>query len=224
VTVQGFTINGNPNAQNEMIDCTASTCTFRGNTVQGGGYDGIDVNGARAFFFHDTFQDLGNGPAQFFPGPAAGILIGSGSDGFARGVIIQRVTGHGVAVRGNFTLQTTAVQHSVVQNNTGNGIVVFYNSVANIWNSTITGNGGDGIDVVSHSTLQLINTSITGNHGVGILVKDLSFADFAPSVPNVVKNNLGSEDVLCRPKFPATRGALTSIGGGRTTCEEDNTQ
>jgi hypothetical protein len=220
VTVQGFTINGNPNAQNEMIDCDTSNCTFTRNTVQGGGYDGIDVNGAHAFFFNDTFQDLGTGPAQFVP--AAGIFIGAGSEGFARGVIIQRVTGDGVKVNGG-VLQLVS---STVQNNTGNGITVKLNGYAGIRNrnSTITGNGGDGIDVVSHSTLQLTSTSITGNHGVGILVKDLSFADFAEAGPNVVKNNLGSEDVLCSPKFPVTRGALTNIGGGRTNCVEGNDQ
>jgi hypothetical protein len=222
VTVQGFTINGNPNAQNEMIDCNTSNCTFTRNTVQGGGNDGIDVNGAHTLFFNDTFQDLGNGPAQIVP--AAGIFISESSEVFARGVIVQRVTGRGVVVRGFFTIRSTAVQHSAVQNNTGNGIVVFYNGAANIGNSTITGNGGDGIDVVSHSTLQLIGTSITGNHGVGILVKDLSFADLTQFGGNVVKNNLGSEEVLSSPKFPATRGALTSIGGGKTNSNESNEQ
>jgi len=224
VTVQGFTINGNgPSGQSELIDCTASSCTFRGNTVQGGGSDGVDVfNGARAFFINDVFQDLGTG-GLFGP---TGIFVGGNSLASVRGVTIQRVTGDGVQVSGGAFL---VVRDSVVQHNAGSGIFLNLDGTANIRHSTITGNTGDGIDVTGHSTISLgavgaaaDASSITGNRGVGILVKDLSFARFPQGVPNVVKNNLGRKDVLCSPQFPATRGVHTSIGGGKTNCDEDD--
>ncbi len=209
VSVQGFTINGNgPNAQTEVIDCTFSYCAFSGNTLQGGS-DGVDVfRGARAFFQGDVFQNNNNG---------AGIFVGQNAFVLANGVTLQR-NGQGANVAGGF-LQ---INNSTVQNNFGPGIVVRLNGTVNMIVPTVTGNGGNGISVIGHSTLQIgsrigvIGSSITNNAGAGILVKDLSFATFQDGGPIVVKNNLGGTDVLCGPQFPATRGALTNIGGGST--------
>lgn len=213
VSVQGFAINGSgPNAQTEVIDCTFSHCFFSGNTVQGGS-DGVDVfRGARASFQQDVFHDNNNG---------AGIFVGQDAFALAIGVTSQR-NGQGANVAGGF-LQ---INSSTVQNNLGAGIVVRLGGKVNMFASAVTGNGASGIRVVGHSTLQLgapsgtAGSSVTNNQGVGIQVMDLSFANFTEGVFNIVKNNLGVEDVLCSPQFPATRGALTNIGGGRTNCVE----
>jgi hypothetical protein len=213
VSVQGFTINGNgPNAQNEAIDCSFSYCAFSGNTVQGGS-DGVDVfRGARASFRGDVFQNNNNG---------AGIFVGQNGFVLALGVTTQR-NGQGANAAGGY-LQ---INNSTVQNNSGAGIVVRLGGTVNMFASSVTANGGNGINFIGHSTFQLgfagaaKGSSITNNTGAGVLVKDLSFANFPDDVPNVVKNNLGAKDVLCSPQFPATRGALTNIGGGLTNCVE----
>jgi hypothetical protein len=213
VSVQGFTISGSgTNAQTEVIDCTFSFCALSGNTVQGGS-DGIDIfRGARASLQGDVLQNNNNG---------AGIFVGQNAFAVAIGVTSQR-NGQGANVAGGF-LQ---INNSTVQNNFGPGVVVRLNGTVNMFTSSVTGNGGNGISVIGHSTLQLGSaggangSSITNKSAAGIVVKDLSFASFQEGVSNVVKSNLGGTDVLCSPQFPATRGALTNIGGGSTNCVE----
>jgi hypothetical protein len=211
--VQGFIINGNgSNAQTEAIDCTFSYCAFSGNTIQGGS-DGVDVfNGARASFHGDVLQN-NNG---------AGIAVARNGFVLANGVTSQG-NGQGANVAGGF-LQIIS---SAVQNNFGPGIVVRLNGTVNMFTSTVTGNAGNGINVIGHSTLQLgfpgnggPGSSVMSNSGAGIMVKDLSFTNFPEGVFNVVKSNLGGTDVVCNPQFPATRGAITNIGGGTTNCVE----
>ena len=86
---------------------------------------------------------------------------------------------------------------------------------------TITGNGGNGVRLQHNADARFDNyvgpTTITGNGGSGVTVGDLSFALFGPST---ITGNLGGTDVLCSPQFPATRGALSNIGGGATNCVE----
>jgi hypothetical protein len=214
VSVKGFTVNGSgPNAQTEVIDCTFSLCTFSANTVQGGS-DGIDVfRGARASLNGDVFQDNVNG---------AGIFVGQSGFALAIAVTLQR-NGTGASVSGGGFLQ---LNKSTIQNNSGPGIQVHDNGMANLSASIVTGNAGNGINVLRKSSLALgfaggaNGSSITNNAGAGVLVKDLSFANFPDGAGNVVKNNLGGTDVLCSVQFPATRGALTNIGGGVTNCVE----
>jgi len=51
-----------------------------------------------------------------------------------------------------------------------------------------------------------------------VSVGDLSFGFFEQG--NTITGNLGGTDVLSTSQFPATRGALTNIGGGTTNCIE----
>ena len=210
VSIQGFTVNGdaNPNDQFAVINVTGSTVYFSGNTVQGGGSDDIDFFlGSKATFSGDVIQNAAGD----------GIFLGQNSAVTAVGVTIQGITGQGVEVSVSSFLR---IAGSLVQNNTI-GILIDLDGTVRIAATTITANTGDGIDDIDHSTLAFGGgpSSITGNQGVGILVKDLSFATITGS-PIVVTGNLGSEDVLCSPQFPATRGMLTSIGGGKTNCVE----
>jgi hypothetical protein len=210
VSIQGFTVNGdgNPNDQFAVINVTGSTVYFSGNTVQGGGSDDIDFYlGSKATFNGDVIQNA----------VGDGIFLGQNSTVMAEPITIQGIAGVGAEVDvSSFLL----LRGSLVQNNTL-GISIYLNGTVRLARTTITGNTGDGIDVIDHSTLVFggAPSSITANGGVGILVKDLSFATIDGS-PIVVTGNLGSEDVLCSPQFPATRGMLTSIGGGKTNCVE----
>jgi Right handed beta helix region len=210
VSIQGFTVNGdgNPNDQFAVINVTGSTVYFSGNTVQGGDSDDIDFYlGSKATFNGDVIQNA----------VGDGIFLGQNSTVMADPITIQGIAGVGAEVDvSSFLL----LRGSLVQNNTI-GITIYLNGTVRLAHTTITGNSGDGIDDIDHSTLVFGGgpSSITANGGVGILVKDLSFATIDGS-PIVVTGNLGSEDVLCSPQFPATRGMLTSIGGGKTNCVE----
>jgi hypothetical protein len=62
--------------------------------------------------------------------------------------------------------------------------------------------------------------SISSNGNQGVHVGDQSFASFPDDGSAVVTGNLGGTDVVCSGQFPATRGALTNIGGGTTNCTE----
>src|SRR5258708_7408106 len=61
---------------------------------------------------------------------------------------------------------------------------------------------------------------ITNNRGEVFVIKALPFATSQKGVPTGVKSNRGGTDVLGSPQSPATRGALTNIGGGTTNCVE----
>lgn len=211
VSIQGFTVNGdgNPNDQFAVINCTGSTVYFSGNTVQNGGFDDVDFYlGSKATFNGDVIQNA----------VGDGIFVGQNSTVTATNVTIQGITGTGAEVD---VSSFFVIRGSLVQNNTV-GIQIYLNGTVRLAHTTITGNTGDGIDAIDHSTLVLGGgpSSITGNGGVGILIKDLSFASFEAPPTHVVTGNAGSEDVLCSPQFPATRGALTNIGGGKTNCVE----
>jgi len=73
------------------------------------------------------------------------------------------------------------------------------------------------VDSQGGSEAEFDETNVIGNGSNGVVVRDLSFAKFSTSN---VTSNLGGTDVNCKPQFPATRGALTDIGGGTTNCVE----
>lgn len=210
VFLQGFTINGS--GGDNAIDCVDSNCSFARNTVQGAASTGVFVSRARVSFSGDVIQDVAGD----------GMFVGFNASVQADGVTIQRNAGAGI----NGVSGSLLITNSTVQNNAGNGISVLQNAIAALNHTTVTGNGGHGISVVANSALQVgffgtpVGSSITANQGAGVFVRDLSFVRFTLGVPNVVKNNLGAADVMCSPQFPATRGALTNIGGGTTNCVE----
>jgi hypothetical protein len=59
---------------------------------------------------------------------------------------------------------------------------------------------------------------VTGNGGNGVFLRDLSFGFMGVGGATITGN--GDLDVNCAAQFPATRGALTDIGGGTTNCVE----
>jgi len=109
---------------------------------------------------------------------------------------------------------------STIRNNGGDGtpaVVVTNHSAARFESSTVSGNLDAGITVQGGSEASFNGTAVTGNALDGVLVKELSFARFGASN---ITGNLSGTDVNCQPQFPATRGPLTNIGGGKTNCTE----
>lgn len=209
-SLQGFTINGGTIG----VACfDNSLCHLSGNTVQNSTGDGVLLARARADFQGDTFQNnAGRGLAVINGGLAlvSGVTVqGNGASG-----TIANVGSNIIAV--NLTSR----------NNSGAGIRVGSHSTLRLIDSTVAGNGGSGVTLDSSSEgrfdTNITGNTITGNSANGVLLGDLSFVLFA-GADNITGNNLsnpGGVDVSCGPQFSATRGALTSTGGGTTNCVE----
>jgi hypothetical protein len=210
-TLQGFTINGG----NDGVACVgASVCYLRGNTIQSSaGQEGVGVGGgSRAILVGNTIQNntqrglTVNGAGQVF----------SNSDTFSGNTSAAIVANSGTYFTADLSSMT---------NNGADGsaaIIVTDHSGARLISCTISGNKGDGVNVQRGSEARFDAYdgpgSITANAGVGVGVRDLSFALFTGGT--TITGNLAGTDVLCSPQFPATRGALTNIGGGITNCVE----
>ena len=209
-SLQGFTINGGATG---VVCFDYSLCRFSGNTVQGSAGDAVFVGRARATLQGDTLQT----------NAGRGLAVVNGSLAVAFGVTINGNGGNGAVANVGSTLIASNV---LSQNNGGAGIRVTSHSTLRLIDSTLTGNPGAGVLVDSSSEVRFdINTTgnvITGNGGPGVILRDLSFGFFA-GADNITGNSLGNPgglDVVCAPQFSATRGALTSIGGGTTNCTE----
>ena len=108
--------------------------------------------------------------------------------------------------------------NSTIQDNGNDGLRAIDNSVLRLEGNTITGSGGDGILVFYSSVAFLqFGNIVTNNGGAGVRIRDLSMGGFGGED---VTGNLGGTDVVCEPQFAATRGALTNINGGTTNCVE----
>jgi len=203
VSVNGFTINGGANG----VGCLdASLCRFSGNTVQGSANYGVVVNESQATFNGDTLQNHG--------GRGLSVIDHGTADAF------------GISVHGNgdgIVLNSGAyvvIGNSTIQNNQRFGIFASNHSTVRCLPCTITNNSNDGVRLqkASEGAFDFGGNTITSNGGAGVTLLDLSFASFDPG--DVITGNLGGTDVVCDPQFSATRGALTNIGGGTTTCTE----
>ena len=209
-SLQGFTINGGVMG----VGCADySLCRFSGNTIQGAVLDGLVVARSQASLQGDTLQNNGGrGLAAINSGVVLG--IGITTQGNAAAGVIAASGGHATFL--NLTSR----------NNGGFGIRGANHSTLRLIDSTLTGNGLSGVRIDSSSEARFdTNTTgnlITGNGASGVDALDLSFALFA-GADQITGNNLfnpGGVDVFCGPQFSATRGALTSIGGGTTNCTE----
>jgi len=210
-TLQGFTINGG----GDGVDCFgASVCRLLSNTIQSSlGQQGVGVGGSsRGILVGNTIQNntqrglTVNGGGQVF----------SNSDTFSGNA--------SAAIVANSGTYFTADLSSVTNNGSDGSpaIVLTDHSAARLISCTISGNKGDGVDVQRSSEARFDAYdgpgTVTANSGVGVAVADLSFALFTGGT--TITGNLAGADVLCLPQFPATRGALSNIGGGVTNCVE----
>jgi hypothetical protein len=204
VAIQGFTINGGADG---VVCHDSSFCHLTGNTIQSSVNHGVFVLAASS-------AELGGNVVQNNGG--AGLVVNLNASVFSGNDTFQ-----GNAIAGIFANQGYVyADTSTIRNNASDGPAgVFANnrSAIRLVNSTVSGNFNAGVAVQGGSEALFNATSVTGSGGDGVLVQDLSFARFSASN---VTGNLSGTDVNCQPQFPATRGALTDIGGGKTNCTE----
>jgi hypothetical protein len=201
ITLQGFTINGG----NIGVFCfDFSVCRFAEDTIQGASV-GVQVVQSRATFNSGTIQNNSNGLTS----------IESSSVRSNGGLLIQQNLSSGVVIasKGSF-----AAFGTTIQNNGGDGIESIEGASLVVGGSTITGNL-HGATILGKSDAWFAPSNvITGNVVDGVVVRDVSFALFEPS--STITGNGSGVDVSCQRQYPATRGALTNIGGGTTNCVE----
>ena len=202
VAIDGFTINGVPGDDNGVSCNDFSTCRLSGNVIQGAGNGGFAVfSQSQATLDGDTLQN----------NAGAGLLMRSGSKVRAGSrPFISRANGQGI----NIGRQAFAYIVAVIESNSGQGVVVQFQSTLEL-SGSITGNGGVGTDVREGSVARFTAATISGNGGAGILVHDLSMVTFNGTT---VTGNGGGTDVVCNPQYPVTGGVAST--GGTTTCVE----
>jgi len=203
VTVQGFTINGGE----EGVICggvSVSVCYLTGNTIQSSTFSGVFVSAASSAVLNGNVvqNNLGRG-----------MTVNLNSSANSTNDTFQGNTGGGIAANQGYFIAGT----STIQNNGGIGIFATDHAAIRLVTSAVSGNAAAGVSVQGGSEAEFDETNVTGNGGNGVVIRDLSFAKFSTSN---VTGNLGGTDVNCKPQFPATRGALTDIGGGTTNCTE----
>ena len=203
VSINGFTISGGANG---VVCSDASLCRFRGNTVQGSANYGVIVSESQATLNGDTLQSHGG----------RGLSVIGHSTADATGIRVQG-NGDGIVLNSGAYV---VIGNSTIQNNQRFGILAANHSTVRCLPCTITNNSNDGVRLQKESEghFDFGGNAITGNGGAGVTLLDLSFASFDPG--DVVTGNLGGTDVVCKPQFSATRGALTNLGGGITNCVE----
>jgi len=166
-----------------------------------------------------------------------GVIV-SESQATLNGDTLQNHGGRGLSVIGHGTVDATGISvqgngdgivlnsgayvvigDSTIQNNQRFGILAANHSTVRCLPCTITNNSNDGVRLQkgSEGHFDFGGNTITGNGGAGVTLLDLSFGSFDPG--DVVTGNLGGTDVVCKPQFSATRGALTNTGG-TTNCVE----
>ena len=201
-SINGFTINGGASG---VVCLNASLCRFSGNTVQGSAGYGVIVSESQATLNGDTLQN----------NAGRGLSVIGHSTADATGIRVQG-NGDGIVLNSG---AYAVIGNSTIQNNQRFGILAANHSTVRCVPCTLTNNSNDGVRLQKESEghFDFGGNTITGNGGAGVTLLDLSFGSFDPG--DVVTGNLGGTDVVCKPQFSATRGALTNIGG-TTNCIE----
>ena len=204
VSVQGFTINGGAIG---VVCGSTSLCYLTSNTIQSSLSQGVLVSAAsNAVLTGNVVQNNGQ----------AGLVVNLNSSANSNNDTFQGNGSDGIHASQGYVVAIT----SKVQNNGGDGsagVTANLHSAIRLITSTISENLNAGVAVQGGSEATFQESTVTGNALDGVLVKDLSFATFGAST---ITGNLSGTDVDCQPQFPATRGALTDIGGGKTNCTE----
>ena len=212
--MNGFTINGS-------VDCfDNSVCRTQGNTIQNSQVGwGIRYSRSHGDSVSDVIQNS-NG---------AGILVVNDSR-VIRVILVddtaQNNATHGAVVAdGGLLILTNNLTTTTISNNGYNGVTARDHATVRLQVANITGNGNNGVTLLEDAVLRMdfvapIVNSISNNGNSGVHVDDQSFAFFPGDGSVVVTGNVGGIDVVCSGQFPATRGALTNLGGGTTNCIE----
>jgi len=201
VTVQGFTINGGAFG---VVCGSTSLCYLTSNTIQSSVFYGVLVSSAsNAVLIGNVIQNNGG----------AGLVVNLNSSANSNYDTFQSNADDGIRANQGYVVAGA----STVQNNAGAGVFATNHSAIRLGSCTISGNLSAGVAVQGGSEASFGGVTVTGNALDGVIVQDLSFARFSTSN---ITGNLSGIDVDCQPQFPATRGALTDIGGGNTNCTE----
>src|SRR5262249_609098 len=203
VTLRGFSITGGTIG----VFCgNFSICRLEGNTVSGASGVGVQVVQSRATFGPNTIERNGVGLTS----------LESSSIRTFGGLVIQQNLVSGVDLD---TGSSFASFGDNIRDNSGNGIEANNHASLLMLGTTVTGNLFNGVVVLGQSAADLESGNmISGKCPSGVLGKDVNFAEFR--LPSTVTGNGSGLDVACLPQYPATRGALTNLGGGITNCVE----
>ena len=208
VAINGFAINAGSDGVSGAngISCNDwSMCRLSMNVIQGAGSGGgfAVYQAAQATLDGDTFQNNGTG-----------LIANSGTKVRAGGQarpFISRGNGTGISTSRQGLVYVTAI----VENNSGRGVLVQFNSTLELFGGSISQNGSVGAEVREGSVARFTGgTAITNNGGPGVLIHDLSMVTFDATVTG----NGGGTDVVCNPQYSATRGVAGT--GGTTNCVE----
>jgi len=208
VAINGFAINAGSDGVSGAngISCNDwSACRLALNVIQGAGSGaGFAVyQASEATVDGDTFQNNG-----------VGLIANSGSK-VRPGGQTRPLTSQGNGTGISTARQGIVFVLATVQNNSGIGVNVQFQSTLEVAGGAISHNGGVGAYVREHSAARFTGgTTITNNGGPGVLIQDLSMVNFAATVTG----NGGGTDVVCNPQYSATRGVGDT--GGTTNCVE----
>jgi hypothetical protein len=186
-----------------------SYCLLNQVTVENSLGDGGDVQAAsRLEIFDSVIQDNAGaglgvaGVGAFF----GGTISGNGSDGVA-----LRNGGFFATNPGNVTPTVS------IKDNAGNGIRAPLHNTVNLNAAIITGNLVDGVTLQVGSAMNIFATSITNNGGHQVRIGDLSVARFSGFQSNTIAG-ANFPDVVCDPKYSATRQLAANAPGATTNC------
>jgi hypothetical protein len=209
--MNGFTINGSLDCVNNAV------CRTQGNTIQNSQVGwGIRYSRAHGDSVSDVIQNSNGNGLQVVNDSRVGLIDDT----------VQNNAGNGAVVAdAAFLILVNSLTTTTITNNGGSGVVARDHGTLRLSVANISGNGNDGVRLLEDAVLTLDFVSpffniITNNGNSGVHVGDLSFASFPGDGSAVVTGNLSGIDVLCSGQFPATRGALTNLGGGTTNCVE----
>jgi len=207
--MNGFTVNGS-------VDCFENAvCRTQGNTIQNSqvGY-GLRYSRAHGNSVSDVIQN-NNGEGVVVANDSRVVLVDD---------TLQNNADNGASVNAALLVLQNNLTTTTITNNANNGVLARDHATVRLSVANINGNNNNGVMLLEDAVLRLdfvapaVN-SITNNGNSGVHVGDQSFA-FFPGSSAVVTGNLSGIDVVCSGQFPATRGALTNLGGGTTNCVE----
>jgi hypothetical protein len=206
IALNNLTITGGAG----LVCIGLSSCALTQVTIQNSLGDGATVNGGSHLEFLDCIIQNN---------ASAGLNVGAGS----ASVIGGRITGNGsdgvlMRLGGTFAAAPADVNdNATIQNNAGNGIRASLHNTLNLNSAVITGNAVDGVTLQLGSAMSMIATSITNNGGHQVRIGDLSVARFSGFQSNTI-SGLNFPDVVCDPRFSATRQLAANAVGATTNC------
>jgi parallel beta-helix repeat protein len=248
VTIRGFTITGG----GDGIDVTnGATALIQGNVVQQSTSDGIDVlRGSFARIIGNTIRS--NAAEGIFVTDNSGALINGNNiqQSGHSGITVNR---HASARIVNNTIQNNAVagieiletsfarigfmtvgspggpSPNIIQNNGGDGVIVFWGASALIFGNTIRTNTANGVLVGRGAHAQIADNDISENTQDGIVVHEMSSValgentgTFFPLLPNTSSVPNGGVGIRCFLVGLGT-GRLGSLNGAGGATSFDGT-